>query len=45
VKDEVRANLIARLRTGDPIFPGVVGYDDTVVPQLVNALLKKALEG
>src|SRR5258708_22978804 len=41
VKDEVRANLIARLRTGDPIFPGVVGYDETVVPQLVNALLSK----
>jgi magnesium chelatase subunit I len=41
VKDEVRANLIARLRNGGPLFPGVVGYDDTVIPQLVNALLSK----
>src|SRR5215831_18145900 len=41
VKDEVRENLIRRLRAGSPIFPGVVGYDDTVVPQLVNALLSK----
>ena len=41
VKDEVRANLIARLRSGGPLFPGVVGYDDTVIPQLVNAILSK----
>ena len=41
VKDEVRANLIQRLRAGGPIFPGVVGYDETVIPQLVNALLSK----
>lgn len=41
VRDEVRANLVQRLRTGEPLFPGVVGYDDTVVPQLVNALLSK----
>jgi len=39
VKDELRENLMARLREGSPIFPGIVGYDDTVVPQIVNAIL------
>jgi len=41
VKDELRDNLIAKLRTGGPIFPGIVGYDDTVVPQIVNAILSR----
>mgnify|MGYP006266132107 CR=1 FL=1 len=41
VKDEMRANLIARLQSGAPLFPGIVGYDDTVVPQIVNAVLSK----
>src|SRR6202050_2741768 len=43
VKDELRDNLIARLRRqGDSgIFPGIVGYDDTVVPQIVNAVLSR----
>ncbi|WP_213806867.1 sigma 54-interacting transcriptional regulator [Granulicella sp. dw_53] len=45
VKDELRENLIARLRTngksGAPLFPGIVGYEDTVVPQIVNAVLSK----
>ena len=43
VKDELRENLIARLRTkGDAaIFDGIVGYDDTVVPQIVNAILSR----
>src|SRR3990172_9455358 len=41
VKDEIRTNLIGRLRTGEPLFPGVVGYDDSVVPQIVNALLAR----
>jgi len=45
VKDELRDNLIVRLRkiagTGEPLFPGIVGYDDTVVPQVVNALLSR----
>ncbi len=41
VKDEMRRNLIARLRTGETLFPGIVGYDDTVVPQIVNAVLSK----
>ena len=49
VKDELRENLIAKLRasaaskeqTKAPIFPGIVGYEDTVVPQIVNAVLSK----
>ena len=41
VRDEVRDNLIVKLRRGDRLFPGVVGYDDTVIPQLVNAVLAK----
>ena len=41
VKDEVRQNLIAKLRTGEPLFPGIIGYDDTVVPQIVNAILAR----
>ncbi|HVZ49714.1 MAG TPA: magnesium chelatase [Gemmatimonadaceae bacterium] len=41
VKDEMRANLLARLKTGGAIFPGIVGYDDSVVPQIVNALLSR----
>src|SRR5271154_2676954 len=41
VKDELRENLIARLKTKQQIFPGIVGYDDTVVPQIVNAVLSK----
>src|SRR5579875_1000388 len=41
VKDEMRENLIARLRTKETIFPGIVGYEDTVVPQIVNAVLSK----
>src|SRR5262249_8337358 len=43
VKDELRDNLVARLRkSGDAsVFPGIVGYDDTVVPQIVNAVLSR----
>jgi magnesium chelatase subunit I len=41
VKDELRDNLMSRLREGSPIFPGIVGYDDTVVPQIVNAILSR----
>ena len=41
VKDELRANLIERLKTGKTIFPGIVGYEESVVPQLVNALLSR----
>jgi magnesium chelatase subunit I len=39
VKDEVRTNALARVRDGRPIVDGIVGYDDTVLPQLENALL------
>ncbi|MEX1024545.1 MAG: magnesium chelatase [Planctomycetota bacterium] len=39
VRSELRANLIARLRAGDNVFPGVVGFDRTVVPQIHNAIL------
>jgi magnesium chelatase subunit I len=39
VQDEVRENLIKKLRNKDDIFPGVVGYEETVTPQVVNALL------
>ncbi|MDQ1412451.1 MAG: magnesium chelatase subunit, partial [Acidimicrobiaceae bacterium] len=39
VKEEVRRNAAARIAAGEPIVPGVVGYEDTVLPQLENALL------
>jgi len=39
VKQELRDNLVARLRSGDTFLPGIVGYDDTVVPQIENAVL------
>ena len=39
VKTELRRNLIARLESGDPLFPGIVGYDDTVIPEIQNAIL------
>ncbi|MEM1269421.1 MAG: magnesium chelatase [Bacteroidota bacterium] len=39
VKDEMRANLIRKLRAGEPVFPGVLGFDETVIPQLQNAIL------
>ena len=41
VKDELRQNLICKLQRGDDLFPGVVGYNDTVVPQIVNAVLSR----
>src|SRR5436190_17648305 len=41
VKDELRANLIKKLRSGEKLFPGIVGYDETVIPQLVNAILSR----
>ncbi len=41
VSDEVRDNLSERLRRKDTLFPGIIGYDDTVVPQLVNAILAR----
>ncbi len=43
VHDEVRDNLKRKLQTGEELFPGVVGYDDTVIPQLVNALMARRI--
>ena len=39
VKDEMRRNAIAKIRAGEPLFDGVMGYEHTVMPQLENALL------
>jgi magnesium chelatase subunit I len=41
VKEEMRKNLIRKLRDHEVLFPGIVGFDETVVPQLVNALLAR----
>ena len=41
VKDEIRSNLLRKLAAGDTLFPGVLGYEDTVVPRIVNALLAR----
>src|SRR6516164_11208790 len=41
VKQEIRDNLVRKLQAGETIFPGIIGYDDTVVPQLVNAVLSR----
>src|SRR5437762_11940417 len=41
VKDELCDNLVCKLREGGPLFPGIVGYEDTVVPQIVNAILSR----
>jgi magnesium chelatase subunit I len=41
VKDEMRENVLARLQGGAELFPGIVGYDHTVVPQIVNAILSR----
>jgi len=41
VKDEMRRNLIAKLESGQPLFPEILGYEETVVPQIENAILSK----
>jgi magnesium chelatase subunit I len=41
VKQEIRDNLVCKLRAGEPLFPGIIGYDETVMPQLVNAILSR----
>jgi magnesium chelatase subunit I len=41
VRGELRENLIERLRDGGTLFPGIIGYDETVVPQVVNAILSR----
>jgi len=41
VKQEIRDNLVRKLQAGETLFPGIIGYDETVVPQLVNAILSR----
>ena len=41
VKQEIRDNLVQKLQSGDALFPGIIGYQDTVIPQLVNAILSR----
>src|SRR3954467_1839493 len=41
VKQEIRDNLVRRLKAGDTLFPGIIGYEETVIPQLVNAILSR----
>jgi magnesium chelatase subunit I len=41
VKDEMRANLVRKLATSESLFPGILGYEETVIPQVVNAILSR----
>ena len=41
VKDELRANILRKLESGEPLFPGIHGYEETVLPQIANALLAR----
>src|SRR5215213_9460784 len=41
VKDEMRRNLLRKLRAREPLFDGIIGYDDTVLPQIQNAILSR----
>src|SRR5437667_5207451 len=41
VKEEIRDNLVCKRQRGETLFPGIIGYDETVVPQLVNAILSR----
>src|ERR671927_379226 len=41
VKEEIRDNLVRKLKAGERLFPGIIGYDETVIPQLVNAILSR----
>jgi magnesium chelatase subunit I len=41
VKDEMRSNLVRKLRAGEKLFPGILGYDESVVPQITNAILSR----
>ncbi len=45
VKQELRGNLIHRLRQGERIFPGILGYDNTVLPQISHEFLTRMMEG
>src|SRR5262245_30614198 len=41
VKDEMRSNLLRKLESRSPIFPGIIGYEDSVIPQVINAVLSR----
>src|SRR5436190_21462736 len=41
VKQEIRENLVKKLQSGEKLFPGILGYEETVIPQLVNAILSR----
>src|SRR3954466_12665108 len=41
VKEELRRNVIRKLKAGEELFPGIVGYRDSVIPQIVNGILSK----
>src|SRR5580693_5116179 len=41
VKQEIRDNLVRKLQAGEVLFPGIIGFDETVIPQLVNAILSR----
>src|SRR5437763_16747633 len=41
VKDELRRNVIRKLKSGEELFPGIVGYRESVIPQIVNGILSK----
>ena len=41
VRREFQDNLIAKVRPGEPLFPGIIGYDESVIPQIVDAVLSQ----
>ena len=43
VKDELRRNVIAKLKAGEELFPGIIGYRDSVLPQIINGILSKLM--
>jgi len=41
VKEELRSNILKKLEAGEPLFPGIHGYEETVLPQIANAILAR----
>ena len=41
VKDELRRNVIRKLKAGEELFPGIIGYRETVIPQIINGILSR----
>ena len=39
IREEIRNNLISKIQAGEDLFPGIIGFSDTVIPQLENAIL------